>query len=370
MVKSKSAVLRGYHSPFLIEELEWDEPQDNEIAVRIVACGVCHSDYHCIDGGYPIDYENYAMLAGHEGVAIVEKCGKNVTRVQEGDHIVMSWMASCGHCEWCVRGLGQLCDRGSRLMDGARDDGTYRVRDKNGRDLWQLSFLGGFSDYAVIPEDCVIKIDKDLPMEKMPIVGCRIPTGWGAVVNTAGARQGCTGLVVGLGGVGISAIQGLKSVGAKIIIAADCVDKEKWAREFGATHFINTSKQDLVEEVYKITGIGVDYAFECIGLGHLQTQCVQSIHKGGHVVFAGVASIEQKGIEVDLNKLTLYQQHIHGTCYGGRSPFEMVPQLVGMYQAGKIKFDEMITKEYRLDQINEAYEDMLAGRNICGVIRF
>ena len=370
-MRSKAAVLRELNKPFVIEEVEWDDPRDDEIGVRIVATGVCHSDWHCTNGAYQMDFPDHPMIAGHEGVGIVERVGKNVHRVKEGDHIVMSWMASCGECEWCIKGLGQLCDRGEHLIDGLRDDYTSRVHTLDGKDCWQLSFLGAFSDYCVIPERCAIKVDKEIPLEKVPIVGCRIPTGWGSVIYTAQADQGCTGLVVGLGGVGINAIQGLKSVGARLIIAADIAgNKEEWARQFGATHFIDCSKQDLVEEVYKITGIGVDYAFECCGVGKTQEDCIKSIHKGGHAVFAGVASIEQKGIEVNLNKLTLFQQSIRGTCYGGRSPFELVPKLLEMYKCGIIKFEEVITKEYKLEEINQAYEDMFAGKNICGVIRF
>ena len=370
MIKSMGAVLRELNRPFVIEELLWDDPRDDEIGVRIVATGVCHSDWHCVNGSYKMDFPDHPMVAGHEGVGIVERVGKNVTRVQVGDHIVMSWMASCGQCEWCIKGLGQLCDRGEHLIDGLRDDYSSRVHTVDGKDCWQLSFLGAFSDYCVIPEVCAIKVAKDIPLEKVPIVGCRIPTGWGSVVHTAQAHQGCIALVVGLGGVGINALQGLKSINARIVIAADIANKEKWAREFGATHYIDCSKQNLVEEVYKITGIGVDYAFECCGQKETQEQCIQAIHKGGHVVFAGVASVEQKGIDINLNKLTLFQQHIHGTCYGGRSPFEMVPHLLEMYRCGKIKFDELITTEYKLEQINEAYEDMFLGKNICGVIRF
>ena len=369
-MRAKGAILRELNKPFLIEELEWDDPRDDEIGVRIVATGVCHSDWHCTDGSYTMDFPDHPMLAGHEGVGIVERVGKNVTRVKEGDHIVMSWMASCGHCEWCVKGLGQLCDNGAHLIDGLRDDYTSRVHTLDGKDCWQLSFLGAFSEYCVIPEVCAIKVDDDIPLEKVPIVGCRIPTGWGSVIYTAEAQQGCTALVIGLGGVGINALQGLKSVGARLVIAADIADKEKWAKEFGASHFINCSEKDLVEEVYKITGIGVDYAFDCIGKKETQEQCVKAIHKGGKAVFAGVASVEQKGIDVNLNKLTLFQQSILGTCYGGRSPFQLVPTLLEMYKAGKIKFDEVITKEYKLEEINEAYADMFAGKNICGVIRF
>ncbi|ATW24931.1 zinc-binding dehydrogenase [Candidatus Formimonas warabiya] len=367
MRTSRAAILKGLNQPFEIEEVVWDDPRDDEVAVKVVVSGLCHSDWHCINGDYDVQFP---ILAGHEGVGIVEAVGKNVTKVQPGDHIVMSWMASCGVCPWCVKGQGQLCDRGEHLMDGARDDGSFRVHMKDGRDCWQLSFLGTFSDYIVTNEKCCIKVDPSLPLDKIPVVGCRIPTGWGAVVHTAQAHHGCTALVVGLGGVGMNVIQGLKSVNANVIIAADIHDKEKWAREFGATHYIDASKQDVVEEVYKITGIGVDYSFDCIGLGEVQAQCVKAIHKGGHAVFVGVAPITQTHVELNTWKMTLYQQRISGTCYGGRSPFELVPQMIEMYKAGQIKFDELITKEYTLDQINEGYADMFAGKNICGIIRY
>lgn len=365
---AKGALLRGLNQPLVIEELEWDDPREDEVAVRVVASGVCHSDYHCTNGDYPVEFP---ILCGHEGVGIVEKVGKRVTRVKEGDHIVMSWMPSCGHCAWCVKGQGQLCERGANVLTGVRDDGTYRIRSKKGETVWQFAFLGSFSEYIVIPEDGCIKVeDKSLPLHKIPIVGCRVPTGWGAVINTAQAQQGCTGLVVGLGGVGINAIQGLKSAGASVIIAADIVDKKQWAKEFGATHYIDASKQNIVEEVMKITGIGVDFAFDCIGKGEVQAQCVKSIHKGGKAVFVGIAPIEQTHVELNTWYLSLFQQHISGTCYGGRSPFEMVPQLIDMYKAGNVKFDQLVTKEYKLEQINDAFNDMLAGKNICGVIRF
>lgn len=367
MVTAKGAILTGLNQPFKIEELVWDEPRDYEVAVQIVASGVCHTDWHCVVGDYAVEYP---ILMGHEGVGIITKVGKLVTRVKPGDHIVLSWMDACGHCPWCVKGLGQLCDNGAHLLDGAREDGTFRVHTKEGKDCWQFGYVGTFSEYIVVPEGCCIKVDNDIPLEKIPIIACRIPTGWGSVIHTAGAFQGCTALVVGLGGVGMNAIQGLNSVNATIVIAADVADKEKWAREFGATHYIDATTQDIVEEVYKITGIGVDFAFDCIGKGEVQKQCVESIHKGGHAVFVGVAPVGQTHVEVNTWKLTLFQQRISGTCYGGRSPFELVPQLIEMYKAGKIKFDELITKEYKLEQINEAYADMLAGKNICGVIRF
>jgi S-(hydroxymethyl)glutathione dehydrogenase/alcohol dehydrogenase len=367
MTVAKGAVLRGVNQPFTIEELEWDDPGDDEVGVRVTTCGVCHSDYHTVNGNEPVEFP---ILTGHEGTGIVEKVGRNVTRIKEGDHVVMSWMPSCGHCPSCVSGQGQLCDRGAALLSGARDDGTFRIHDKNGADVWQFAFLGAFSEYVVIPEDGCIVVDNSLDLTKIPIVGCRIPTGWGAVVFTAQAKQGCTGLVVGLGGVGFNVIQGLKSVGAVVIIAADIVDKEKWAREFGATHYIDASKKDVVEEVMNITGIGVDYAFDAYGGStDVQAACVHSTKKNGTAVLIGAGEMGPRLIKLDLWSLTMLQRTVKGTCYGGRSPNELVPLMIDMYKAGKIRFDELITKEYKLSEINEAYGDMLAGKNICGSIR-
>jgi S-(hydroxymethyl)glutathione dehydrogenase/alcohol dehydrogenase len=366
MTIAKGAVLTALNKPFVVQELEWDEPRDDEVGIRVMACGVCHSDWHCTNGDYPM---NFPCLTGHEGGGIVEKVGKNVKRIKVGDKVVMSWMPSCGHCPSCVSGQGQLCDRGANLLTGVRDDGTYRIKDKKGNKIDQFAFLGAFSEYVVIPEDGCIAVDKELDLLKIPIVGCRIPTGFGAVINTAKATQGCTALVIGLGGIGFNVIQGLKCVGATIIIAADIHDKKKWAMEWGATHYIDASKQDVVAEVMKITGIGVDFAFDAIGKGEVQAQCVEACHKNGKSVWIGVAPIIQKTVALNTWVMTLYQKHVSGTCYGGASPFEMVPQLIKMYKAGHIKFDQLITKYYKLDQINEAYVDMLAGKNICGCIR-
>lgn len=366
MMIARGAVLPGLNQPFVVEELEWDDPRDDEVGVRVVACGVCHSDWHCANGDYPMEFP---CLPGHEGGGVVESVGKNVTRVAVGDKVVMSWMPSCGHCPSCVAGQGQLCDRGARLLTGQRDDMSYRIHNKKGHKVDQLSFLGAFSEYVVIPEDGCIKVDQDVDLTKISIVGCRAPTGIGSVINTARVVPGSTTLVVGLGGVGFNVIQGLKLAGAHLIIAADVVNKEKWAMEWGATHYIDASKQDIVEEVLRITGIGVDYAFDAIGLGSVQTACIAATHKGGCSVWAGVAPVNQKAVEMDAMNMTLYQKGVLGTCYGGASPFEMVPQIMRLYKSGIIKLDQLITKYYSLDQVNDAFSDMLAGKNICGCLR-
>jgi S-(hydroxymethyl)glutathione dehydrogenase/alcohol dehydrogenase len=367
MTIAKGAVLTGINRGFEVQELEWEEPRDDEVGIRVVACGVCHTDWHCAVGNSQV---NYPCITGHEGAGIVEKVGKNVKRVKAGDKVVMSWIPSCGHCPSCVSGNGHLCDRGANLLTGMRDDGTYRIKDRKGNKVDQVLFLGAFSEYVVISEDGCIPVDKDLDLLKIPVVGCRVPT-WGSVVNVAKATQGCTALVIGLGGVGFNVIQGLKCVGATIIIAADIHDKKRWAVEWGATHYIDSSKQDIVAEVMNITGIGVDYAFDAIGKVELQAQTVQALCKNGTAVWVGVTPLtaSERSVTLDSKVLTLWQKKVSGSLYGGASPFVMVPQLIKMYRAGKIKFDQLITKYYELDQINEAFVDMLAGKNICGCVR-
>ncbi len=367
MISARAAVLRAQDKPFTIETVVWDEPRDDEVGVRIIACGVCHSDWHCNTGDYPVEFP---ILTGHEGVGVVDKVGSSVSRVKAGDKIVLSWMPACGHCKNCVRGQGQICERGAKLLDGGRDDGSSRVHTEDGAPIKQFAFLGAFSEYVVVPEDGCIIVDQDLPLEKLPLIGCRLPTGWGAVNETAKVPAGADALVVGLGGVGMSALQGLRSAGATRIIAADVVDKEKAAKQFGATHFINVANGDLLEQVLEIVGDGVDYSFDCIGNGDVQSATVAALRVGGKATWVGVAPIHQKSVKLNAWDMTLFQKSISGTCYGGASPFELAPKLLNMYRAGLIQVEELITAEYSLDQINEAYADMLAGKNICGVIKF
>jgi NDMA-dependent alcohol dehydrogenase len=367
MTTSRGAILRALGQPFEVVDLEWDSPQPDEVGVRVVACGVCHSDWHAANGDYPVEYP---ILVGHEGVGIIERVGANVSRVAVGDHVVMSWMPSCGHCAWCAKGMGHLCDRGARLLSGERDDGTPRVRTTDGAPVLQMSFLGAFSDYVVIPEDGCIVIDDDLPLERIAPIGCRVPTGFGAATIMAQVSQSSTALVVGLGGVGMNVLQGLRAAGAVVIIAADRVDKREWATTFGATHYVNTSSQDLLEEVRRITGIGVDYSFDAIGNSEVQSLCVEALHKGGRAVWVGAAPHSSRQIELDLQTVTLYEKTMGGVCYGGASPFTLVPQLLTLYRSGNVLLDELITRVYCLDEINTAFEDMLAGRNVCGVIKY
>jgi S-(hydroxymethyl)glutathione dehydrogenase/alcohol dehydrogenase len=366
MTIAKGAVLKRLNQPLVVEELEWCDPGPNQLGVRIVASGVCHTDYHAVTGEYEMDLP---ILLGHEGVGIVEKVGENCKRVKEGDHVVLSWMPSCGHCPSCVSGFRQLCDRGANLISGHLEPDIHQIHTKDGVGVDQFSFLGCFSEYVVILEDGAEVVDKDLDLLSICIIGCRIPTGWGAVVNAAKVQPGSSALVVGLGGVGFNVLQGLKTAGAVVIIAADIKDKRKWAMEWGATHYIDASIQDITDEVMKITGVGVDYAFDAIGDPKAETACVESLNKAGTAVFAGVPPAGQASLACNPQNLIYSQKRILGTLYGHSNPSQAVPQLIKLYRAGLLKMGELITREYTLEQVNEAFDDMLAGRNICGALR-
>ncbi|HXY74449.1 MAG TPA: alcohol dehydrogenase catalytic domain-containing protein [Dehalococcoidales bacterium] len=366
MTVAKGAVVTEINKPVEIQEIEWtDDLTDYEVGVRLLSCGLCHSDYHVVNGELQI---GLPAIIGHEGTGIVERVGKRVTFLKPGDHVVTCFVPPCGKCPSCIAGQGHLCDWIN--PGGGRKDGTYRNINRKGQHVGQLGDLGALSEYIICTEAACIKVDNDLDLNKIPIVGCRVPTGWGSVINLAQAKPGSTALVIGLGGVGFNVLQGLKTAGAVVIIAADIHDKKKWAMEWGATHYIDASRQDIVEETMKITGIGVDTAYECVGDPALQDITVRAIRKTGKAVWVGIVpnNMEHKHA-FDTWIFSHYQKTIIGSLYGGASPFQTVPQLLNMYRAAKIKLPELITKEYKLSQINEAYADMLAGKLIAGVIR-
>jgi len=365
-MKSTAAVTNAPKTPFSIEELEWEDPIGDEIAVRVSAVGCCHSDWHVANGDYEMDFPN---LTGHEGVGIVEKIGSLCKNTKVGDQVAMRFVPSCGHCWFCVRGMTHLCDAGEDIIAGRRPDKSFRVFNKKGQGVGQFCFLGAYSDYTVIPENCAVVIDKEFKAHEVAMVTCRIPTGWGAAVNTAKVWPGATALVVGLGGIGFNVLQGLKTCGASVIIGADIVDKRKWAKEFGVTHYIDSSKQNIVEEVMKNTGTGVDFAFDARGNTKVQGEIVQALNKKGTAVYIGIEGTGNRKIEFSPMDLTLNERQIKGCLFGSCNTGFAIPQLLNLYTAGQIKMKELFTKEYKLTQINEAYADMLAGKNISGVIR-
>jgi NDMA-dependent alcohol dehydrogenase len=369
-MKTRAAVIYAPKQPLKIEELEMDEPRAGEVRVKMVAVGLCHSDYHVIAGDRPVGM--MPMALGHEGAGIVESVGAGVTRIAPGDHVVLMFIPSCGKCKWCLAGHSHACAEAAGLAKGPQRDGTYRLRNKDGQNVGQFCMLGAFSERVIAHQDSVCVIDKDYPLDAACLVGCGVAGGFGAAVHRAQVTPGSSVLVIGAGGVGMNVIQGARASGALTIIAADRVEQKLvWAKQFGATHVVNTEKEDVVAKVMEITnGAGVDFAFEAISHPTTIAHAFAATAKLGTVVVIGITPSAFDNIPISPLNLVLQQKTLMGTLYGASNPRVEIPRLLTMYRHGQLKLDELVTRTYSLDEINQGYADMLAGKNIRGVIKF
>jgi alcohol dehydrogenase (nicotinoprotein) len=367
-VKTRAAIVRAAGEPWEVVELELDEPRAHEVLVRVEACGLCHSDEHVREGG-PF---RYPMVGGHEGAGVVEKVGPSVTRVKEGDHICTSWIPVCGHCRYCSTGRQNLCNDGLNASTGMFLDGTFRMHLPDGTDVGGMCVLGTFAQRIVISENACVPIDEDIPFEIGALVACGVTTGWGSSVYAAGVRAGETVVIYGTGGVGMNAVQGAAYAGAKHVIAVDPnPDKQELAGTFGAT-FTTGSAQEAEAYIREQTrGEMADHAVITVGVMHPEVleSAVAATGKAGSVVVTavGITPADQVNGGV-IGGLTGYHKQIQGSMFGGANPLYDMPRLLGLYREGQLKLEELITNRYTLDTINQGYEDMLAGRNIRGVL--
>ena len=361
----KAAVLNEYAAPLELEEVEIEPPRAGEVRINIGATGVCHSDYHVIKGEWKY---GLPMILGHEAAGIVESIGPNVTGVQPGDHAVISFRPACGVCRMCAAGRSVLCE--GRTGDRFKmHDGTARVH-RNGEDLLVLARVGSFAEQVVVPAEQVIPVRKDVPMEVLALIGCAVTTGVGAVVNAAKVEPGSTVAVIGCGGVGLNVIQGAALVNASRIIAVDLLDnKLEYACQFGATDTVNAKNGDPVEQVRKLTGGGVDYAFEVIGNGKTVEQAIQMTRTAGTACIVGMAP---QGSASTFDPLLFVQKEtkLIGTWYGSARPRIDFPRMIELTLAGKLKVSELISRRYSLDEINEGFERLGRGEVARGVIVF
>ncbi len=368
-MKTKAAVLYERMQPFVLEEVELDPPKANEVFVHLKASGVCHSDYHGVTGD---QYAPLPMIYGHEGAGIVEDVGPGVTHVKKGDHVVMSYIPSCGKCHWCTLGMTNLCDLGEYTLKGPLLDGTFRFHNKKGEGLGQFCLLGTYSEYIVVPSDSVVKIHEGYPLERACLVACGVTTGIGCATHIAKVEPGSSVLVIGCGGIGSNIIQGAKLAGANTIIAADIVDfKLEMACEFGATHTVNNGKTDLLSFVKDVTyGIGVNYAFEAIAKPETIALAVSCTSKNGTTTVVGLTNEKLVGLPIPPQEFVLWQRTLKGALYGGSNPRVDILQNLDLFRTGRINLDKLVTREYPLEDINQAFKDMLEGRNVRGVIRY
>jgi NDMA-dependent alcohol dehydrogenase len=364
-ITTRAAVCRVPGQPWEITELELDDPKANEVRIKFYASGLCHSDDHIQKGDAPM---RMPVVGGHEGAGVIDAVGPAVTRVQVGDHVTVSFIPACGQCRYCATGRQQLCDAGKNAGTGLFPDGTFRFH-QGGEDFGGLCVLGTFSQYAVVHEYSVIKIPDEIGFDVAALVACGVPTGWGSAVRAGGVRAGQTVVIYGAGGVGSNAVQGASLAGAKNVIVVDPVEfKRKMATtEFGATHAFASAEEAHQFVVETTRGELADHAIITVGILHDEVikNAIKVVGKTGQVTITAVGN---GWIDEHPGMLIGYQRRIQGSIYGGCSPLSDVPLLIGLYQAGKLKLDELITRRYRLDQINEGYQDMLDGKNIRGVI--
>lgn len=365
--RAKAAICREINQPVVVEEIEVESPRRGEVMIRLAACGVCHSDYSVTTGTIPFPPP---VVLGHEGAGIVVEVGEGVTGIAVGDAVVSSFVSMCGKCRYCQTGRPQLCDQAAKAAY-TLPDGTVRTKDRQGNPLNIFSGCGVMAEYATLHTDNVVKIDKDIPLDRAALVSCGVMTGVGAVVNTARVAPGSIAVVFGCGGVGLNAIQGCALAGAAMIVAVDTSDaKLEMATQFGATHVLNAkAEENVVKALRKLTGGGADYAFECVGYGEVAAQAYGCLRKGGTAVVVGVAS-QKDNTTVRTASLTFEEKTLTGSYFGSARPREDFPRLLALYRNKRLKLDELITRTYRIEEAPQAFADLASGKNARGVIVF
>ncbi len=366
-MKIKGAVLRETNKPYSIEELELEPPKEKEALIRYVYTGYCHSDLSNLLGHVQM---MLPLVAGHEAAGIVEEVGPGCTKVKKGDHVVATFLVPCGECPKCRKGMGNLCSGTfNYFLEGMLLDGTSRIKDMKGQMVRHGNFVSGFSNLTVAPEDGLIPIPKDFPLEYACLMGCCIPTGWGSVTNCANVQPGDKVVVYGIGGVGLNILRACVLRHASPVIVVDIEEsKEDLAKEFGATHFICNRKVDPVPKIQEITDGGADVAFEAIGDPGAIIQAYWSVGMGGKVVVPGITPHDQT-TNLPLQFLPFHQKSILGILYGMISTHVDIPKLVNMAMTHDLKLDKLVTNKFKLEDINDVAEKLdkrqIRGRWVC-----
>jgi len=369
-MKTRAAIAWEAGSPLVIEEIDVAGPRAGEVLVRMVASGVCHTDAFTLSGDDPEGL--FPVILGHEGGGIVEEIGEGVTSVAVGDHVIPLYTAECRKCKFCLSGKTNLCSAVRETQGkGVMPDGTSRFS-SNGMDIFHYMGTSTFSEYSVIAEVSLAKISKDAPLDKVCLLGCGVTTGIGAVTKTAKVEAGATVAIFGLGGIGLSAVQGAVMAKAGRIIAIDInEDKFEMARQLGATDCINPKDySDPIQDVIvDLTDGGVDYSFECIGNVNLMRSALECCHKGwGESIIIGVAGAGQ---EIATRPFQLVTGRVwRGTAFGGVKGRTELPGMVDQYMQGEIKLDEFITYTMDLEDINKAFDYMHQGKSIRSIVTF
>ena len=371
-VHTKVALLRQVPGTFETAEVDLQDPVQGEITVKLAAAGLCHSDDHLATGDLPIALTPY--VGGHEGAGVVTAVGPHTTGFQEGDHVVFSFLATCGQCEFCARGLSNLCNLGAATMTGSRPGrpGDYRMSE-DGVPVGQACGISTFSEYTTVSTMSALKIDQDVPLASAALLGCGVPTGFGSAVNSARVSPGDVVIVMGMGGIGVNAVQGAAHAGARAVVVVDPeARKRALAPTFGATDAF-ADIAEATDHVRSLTdGQGADATIIAIGVVRAEhiTAALASIRKAGTVVVTGLGPMAPTPVQLNLGELTLFQKRIQGSLFGQSNPRFDIPNYLRLYRSGALKLDELVTSTYTLDDVATAYQDMHSGLNLRGVVLF
>lgn len=363
-MKTRAAFLSAAGEDIRVDELDLLEPRADEVQIRVHAAGVCHSDWHVVTGATP---HPLPVVLGHEGAGIVEAVGPGVEGIVKGDHVALNWAPSCGTCFYCRQGKRALCETFVKpVWAGTMFDGTTRFL-TGGKPVYHFSSLACFAEHTVVPRQSCVRIPRSIPFEVAALIGCAVTTGVGAVLNTARVKPGSSVAVFGCGGVGLSIILGARLADCPTIIGVDRVaGKSGVAKAVGATHFVTGA--DAVDRIKALTGDrGADYVFEAIGVPEVQEAAFTAVRPGGTLVLAGISPV---GTKSNFSGALMTRQEITvmGSYYGSSDPAHDFPKLAGLFEEGKLPIDRLVGTRYKLDDINEAYADMLGGDKGRGVI--
>jgi S-(hydroxymethyl)glutathione dehydrogenase/alcohol dehydrogenase len=366
-MKIRGAILHEPQKRFVVDELTLEDPQPGEVLVRVGASGVCHSDQHLVSGAtkHPMP-----VVAGHEGAGIVEAIGAGVAGLKVGDHVIFNWAPDCGRCFYCERSKPNLCETFiGPIWAGTMLDGTARLKWR-GQSVYHFCGLASFAEYAVVPRESCVAVRRDVPLQVAALVGCAVATGVGAVTYTAGVKPGESVVVLGCGGVGLSIVQGAKLCGAGTIIAVDKhAAKLDMAKKLGATHGVMADEQMLTRIRDLTAGRGADCVFEAVGLPALQEIGLGAARPGGQLILAGLSPMGS-GTNLPGAVITRQEKIIKGCYYGSINARRDFPLILELYAAGKLRLDELISRQFKLAQINDAFDAMMAGEVARGVIVF
>ena len=370
---TRTAVLWGPQQDWKVEEMTLDDPGPGEVLVEMAYAGMCHSDEHVVTGDLPVPH--FPFVGGHEGSGVVTAVGPGVNLVSEGDHVSMSFIPACGHCKSCSTGHQNLCDEGAKLFDNqmmtrAAGEVSHRIGDTEAARFAQL---GTFSEKILVSQSSLVRVEPDLPLDIVALVSCGVATGVGSAVHRAEVRPGQNVAVIGVGGVGINAVQGASVAGARRVIAIDPVEfKREKAMEMGATHTYSSVEEALLAVPELTWGEMCDSVILSPGVvtGDMVEPSLNLVSKGGTLVITALAGMLESDVQLNLFMLAMMNKAVKGTVFGSGNPRADIPELLSMYREGVLKLDQLITNRYSLDDVNQGYQDMRDGKNIRGVIEF